>query len=1084
MLNSPSTTPLLASPADPLAALDAYYVEFLPAHLAKAGRAADLFRLLLLRRGNDSNAWFAAKPGVAAYLLDVGLGSALAAKQADCANAISFGLIASSVRSITKLSAPVIEALVDRDLLPLQQAISMCAAAEPEQHVAGLARLLSLISGSQRGEYLQELLATMSVPVTRKSYVGQDLGRPELPLPTADHVAVISRLAVLPDLSEAELAAIMRAAWLVGQTFAGVEACVAVAERLAGSARAEALELAWPAAKGLDLFRGRPEAQALVAVCAARGGDGQYVGGTLELALEVLDSSDERLRFNDFSRYNDDSGFGRSRLMRLQSFAEPLQVLAPALEAQQVASAVRELMARPGIPARFAVIALLPRIAELGLLGEVRGLFGQLDDIAVMAVGALLGAGVDVGIPAGQLLESAQGIEDMESRTMCVLALLPGLPLDRRLSEIEDLLRDVEDLGPRSSFRTDVIKSLSTAVRQLPGPERDDLIRRAHQPGGLTRSDREADALLDSLVNIWPADLLQERLAATRQIGLRPGDILRARRDVQPQASERPASARPEQAARPEPLLSAATASAALTFAAGMADGEKAAALVVLAPFLDAPARRQASEIADSITAAHLRLEPAVRLAALDSPPDPACLARILRLLGQVSGGLEAVQEVIDMLPSLIGPEQIPALRPVLAELAGDLPADDLIVLCPIGAVLGGPGFAGQIDETITSLGAWFGTESTPAAEKPSDNLGQPAHFALATSAVGALLVGEFARQADWAAVRSLLAVLRVAADGDDEALADAESQIIDSQATDSQATDSQATGSQATESEPSGSAAERLALLTDIMHAAPTRPRRIRALAAALRATRDEPRSALATTLLQQPDLAAPSADQLDRDLASAIVAAIDLQLRRDDLTAAASALTAFVTGAVPYKVALGRLATDAANSIARYLDAGDRPAARAGEDAVDAYLGLVAANPADYALQEAAGNLLRRRVGTAAAAAREVRPSWLSRLESLADADDPGEVILHQLALQAMCDAAGAAAAGVGDGKLAVERFGAASRRWQRHPELAACTQYFTDAAQAAVTVLQRAGNTVSAAQITDLAAVIAATTGDTRA
>ena len=193
-----SAVPPPAPMADPLAGLDSYYLQFLPAHLAEAGRSADLFRLLLLQRGDNSNAWHTAKPDVAAYLADVGHGQALAVAQADCATGISLGLIANSVRSITQLNGPTIEALVNRGLLPLPQAVSMCAAAEPEGQVSGLARLLARMDQPERGRHLQEILATMSVPVASRTTIGQDSRASRLPLSTEIHVEVIARLAALP----------------------------------------------------------------------------------------------------------------------------------------------------------------------------------------------------------------------------------------------------------------------------------------------------------------------------------------------------------------------------------------------------------------------------------------------------------------------------------------------------------------------------------------------------------------------------------------------------------------------------------------------------------------------------------------------------------------------------------------------------------------------------------------------------------------------------------------------------------------------------------------------------------------------
>jgi hypothetical protein len=974
-------------------------------------------------------------------LADVARGSALAVEQADCPKVISFGLIADSVRSATELPGPVIESLVNRGLLSLQEAISICTAAEPGHHVSGMARLLSRISNPERGRYLQAILTTMSVPRARR-IIGQGRNDMGLPLSTEEHVAVIPRLAALPDLTPAELAAIGKAAWLVGTSFAGVESSVAVAGKLVGEQRGDALSTAWSAATGLDLFRGRPEAQALVAACAARGGDEQYLTDASQLAVSVLDSSDERLRFNDWSPHGMDPGFGWSRLMRYQSYTEPLKTLAPVLGPDRITGAVRELAGREDVALRFGMIALLPRLAELGLMQEADSLFQQLNDTAVMACGALFEAGYGLGrLHAEDFLDSVTPMPDAEPRTMCLLALLPGLPPQRRQSMIETLLRGVENLGERSSFRTDVLTRLSPVIRQLPGPLRDGFIRQAHEPGELTRSAEEVTALLEPLVDVWPVELLQDRLATARRIGLRAGEISRVHRAIGRGAPD-----------RPELGLNPALTVTALAFIAELQDAEKAAALVLLAPFLTAAGRRQARDVSDGITAAHLRLEPAVRLAALERQADPEQLAAIIRLLGQVTGGLERVQASVDVLASLITPGHAGTLGPVLAEVAQELPREDLTVLCPVGAAISGPAYYQELDQAITGLAVWFGVEGSPAPG-PAPDL---ASLVLDTSAAGALLIGEFCRRGDWAAVRSLLAVLRAAQDGSDQAIAAAESQIISSQA--------------------NGPAAERLALLADLVQTAPDRPHRLQALTAALRAARALPESEQAALLLQNSDLRPGQARESDLDLAAATAAAIDLELDRHDLQAAASALKLLVTGGAPYHVALGRLASQAADSLARYLDVQDGPESPVGNDAIDAYLNFLAAHPEDYALQEAGGGLLRQRVATAAAAGREIRQSWLSRLDALADADDPSEVLLHQLALEATCDAAGAAAR-AGHAEGATELFRLAASRWQRHREVTACAQYLADAARAAVNTLKAAGYAGSAASITEAAASAAA-------
>src|SRR6185437_10035220 len=138
-------------------------------------------------------------------------------------------------------------------------------------------------------------------------------------------------------------------------------------------------------------------------------------------------------------------------------------------------------------------------------------------------------------------------------------------------------------------------------------------------------------------------------------------------------------------------------ADTALDIVAGQDDADKAAALVLLATLLDAAALPAACDVADGIGAAHLRLEPAILLAALAPEPGGERLAGILRLLGEVTGGLSRLKPTIDRLASLIEPGHATALRPVLAELIQELPTDDLLVLCPVGALVSEPDYYSHV---------------------------------------------------------------------------------------------------------------------------------------------------------------------------------------------------------------------------------------------------------------------------------------------------------------------------------------------------------------------------------------------------
>jgi hypothetical protein len=280
-------------------------------------------------------------------------------------------------------------------------------------------------------------------------------------------------------------------------------------------------------------------------------------------------------------------------------------------------------------------------------------------------------------------------------------------------------------------------------------------------------------------------------------------------------------------------------------------------------------------------------------------------------------------------------------------------------------------------------------------------------------------------------------------------------------------------TGEAVADSDP-----DHVALVASIAAQAANRELRLAALSALLRhAARTGEVAGVArnVTLIEAELVGVPPGND-------ALAAAADLveatTLPLEDMTAAARHLDRLVRLAVDhdrttgaYSPVVGELVTRAAAVLSRGIDAARDPCP-AGDDALGQYFGYVDACREDWALQEAAGGILRERVRFARAAGRRAEAGWLGRLDDLADADDPHETILHRLALEARCDAA-VVLATADDVEAAAAELRSAFQRWRRHPGSRPCSEYFVTTALAASDAARRAANPGAEADAVRLAA-----------
>jgi hypothetical protein len=409
--------------------------------------------------------------------------------------------------------------------------------------------------------------------------------------------------------------------------------------------------------------------------------------------------------------------------------------------------------------------------------------------------------------------------------------------------------------------------------------------------------------------------------------------------------------------------------------------------VVVLAPLLDRSAADRARGIVNDIDPVHLQMEPLIRLAELDGTGDVTPLADAVRRLPQIAGGLDRLRAVVDRLIALVQLDHARMLAPLTCTAIDSASTDDVAVLFPLAVALGDGRAYAKLRATLAALASWFGAAE---ASPPQRQSRETPPLVLPVPAAGAALVAGCARAGDWTTAGRLLAMLRAGGDGTGTGAAQAEESLVNLFAALPAPLDPVATG-----------------LVREVAANAPTRPRRLRALTALLRrfSACDGDRVEL-VRLLDSPELALVAGESTDPEIVATATAAVHGWIALGHLERVAAIVQFLTAEEVPYRMATGRLLTSAARAVSSAVDGADLAPAdrRHGEDALTAYFDYVVHHHEDYTLQEAAGVLLRDRVVDARTASRVVEPSLLSMLESLADADEPMEVILHELAVSGL--------------------------------------------------------------------------------
>jgi hypothetical protein len=964
---------------DPLAQLSPYELRFLPAHLEAAGDATRLHRLLSLRRGDAANAWYAATDGVAAYLADLGRAWHMATVGGDSAMSVRYAFVAGAVRRAASIPAGMLDALVTRGRLTLDEAISMAdSAADRDDRVEGLIRLLPRLAADRRRDLAARVLEHLATRTENRTAVGGNAGELELPLGARQQVDAVERLVAIPEVDPERLAAVARQ---TGTGYGAARALAVAAGRLAGAARAAAFDEAWERASALRPFDGRPEAQAFVAAHDLGETGRQRVSTALESALDVLADSPERLKYHDYSPYADAPAYGRALLLRLESFAQSLRDLAPLLDLRQVHAVLARTRAIPGRHGVFGTFAVLPRLAALAHPDEALQIALDHGPLSLLALTHLMRAGVALpgGASSAGMLEIVETIEDEQIRALSLVSLAAVVLEEERAGAIR-LAMGATLAADRFELRDALFERLLEPIRSLAPAHREPLLDDvAAACEDLVQSPDEAEALLSQLDGALSDRLLDERFRARRSVRIATRVSELALRDPAPAAARLPSGG----------PLGPAAAAAALDAVARAEPADRAPMLVFLAALLDADARADARELARAIPRSQLRAEPLWRLAERDPAPGEGDLAECLKTVFDVFGGLARVCGLVDGIAAALAsapPPEVAAARAELDAFLAEQPdAADVAAAVPVATALSGPEVGARVAETFDDLAAWLGA----SAEVPVDGEDEEPRRVLAidAGAGGLQLVGALAAAKRWSAAGECLERLRTVA-GADESLRRAERTVVERLAP---------PGGGAASSDPA-----HVALVESI---------------AARAGGPSEAHAALLRRVVRRRDrrgterlLAGVEAAGEVPPAFAADVAAAELLIGKRERAAARLVERLDAPGA--YDPAAGRVVARMARELQAHLDADGAPSA-AGERALDAYLAYVGEHGEDYALREAAGTLLHDRVLAATAANRAVDTRWLDRLDVLADADDPGETLLHDLAVGAARAAGDAARA-----------------------------------------------------------------------
>ncbi|MET7898564.1 hypothetical protein [Streptomyces mirabilis] len=984
-------------------------------------------------------------------------------------------------------SAPsvILDALVERGRLPLRTALAFAeTVASPAGRIEGVVRLLPRVTGSERDRLVQQVLRQARGRVSNRSAIGVEQSQPEAPLTDRQHLDVVTRLAALSDLDSGMLGQLIGLAREAPNAYSLARALAIVATRAEAEEQSALLTEAWSVACGLRRFDGRPEAQAFVAVRTLGPAARERVAEALAETLDVLEDSVERLRYELWGPFSDSPRIGHPHLLRLEEFAEPLRWLAPLLDADQVHTVLHSAVGSGQLSGAFAVTAVLARVAQFHSPEAAWQLALGVGTLVVLALAELGtgGAGLPPDLTADDLLEVVSSLDDVQLRLLSLVALCPLLDGPRRREVVARVLEesagDAAESPGSHGFRREMIKRLSPVVRSLEPALRDPLISELVDGGPLQVTDDESRELLDSLTDLLPTDVLEERLAATRSLRLDQEVIDRMRRRPTAHPPHRPAH-------RP---LDAALARKALHIAAAQRPLSCARMLIFLAPLLHIDDRDEALRIARTINLVQLRAEPLWRLTEHHSARTPELVAECLETALDIPGGLERVQALIDdMALDLSAAPDVRADAAVAQVIDGFLhaaeSAREVAAALPVVVAVGGDAVRVRIEETMEDLATWFGATDVPTVPRatPKPRGDKVPTLVLEGPVGGAELVEACVARGAWDGVRTFLDCLRSAGEEGTYGLRLAEGHVVRSLA--------EASSSPT----PDSVADDQLALVRAVAQEGPTAGRRLAARAALLRhavAIRDCVAAADILVLLQDartaadtrhgpdsvsgapvpepvPSDADPLSDEVMFQLAADLVHA---ELLWSNVHGAAHRMRGLLAEPGPYVPQKGRILTGAATALQRALGEGES-ADRSVTTTLDGYFHYVSRHTEDYALQEAAGRLLRDQVVMAVSTGRPVDAAILQRLDDLADADDPEETVLHTLDVEAKCAAAAVAAPADAPALLR-----AAFDRWRRHPEVASCGLLFVDTALAVGEAASRRAMRAAAAEAACLALLVA--------
>lgn len=727
---------------DPFADLEPYERRHLVAHLAQAGRRADLHRLMAMETGDGRNAWYETRfraGDLAGYSIDLGYAQDAAQRswieatdapqrrhalveEIRCALiTVSLNTVASSVPSC------LLNSLVTKGVWTLEQAVEFASRrVDWADRLTAMSWLSSLLSDAGRREDLAtalELVRGRSGSYRSRSSVqvgahGDVYVDDEVPDIRDEYLRSQAVVRMAPHLG-ADLLAVADS---IRVTHLRIAALAAVMPHLAQSFRADLVQRALGDAYAIgDKFE---QAGALARLLPFVGAVRRHGTGLRrrKLLLSVVSGALVGLEQADHRMLRPSNGLVTSKphALLISESAEPLEHLAAQCSIAEVRRVLRIADVEDSEDARPYLVRsiFLPRLAALGAVDEAVTACGTLPIpffrvLAQARIAAYLEPSTRTSM-ARESLHEVLPVPVADHRAYLLALLAPNLEAPDRHAAVRVTLDDLAAVG-MAAFSADIIRRLAGHV-----PPRD--IDRALALAA-DAAEHDNDGGLATLAPTLTAEQLQQVVQMTEPVT--PSRTLTRLRDriVSGQT--------PDPESQPPVLLEESFAEALLRVVRDrIGRGSDAAhCLRVLAPHLPAPSLSAARAIAREIVVGDWSLITTACLAVhpRDSP-DRAALFSGLRDALYIRDDKRRAAAVDLLVPALAGVSR-DHLHHVWTAALRDITRDDRLIALdhlatcgPLVAALGDSGVEDDVSKAAGQVCRWWGRVEAETRNEPGDD--------------------------------------------------------------------------------------------------------------------------------------------------------------------------------------------------------------------------------------------------------------------------------------------------------------------------------------------------------------------------